>query len=224
MPVRAVSAVRPSTPTPASLSPKRTSIPELVAIASLLMATVALSIDIMLPALDDMARELGAAAGNDRQHVILALFAGFTLGQLVFGPLSDSIGRRPSILAGVVLYVLGSAVCASATSFETLIAGRVLQGGGAAGSADRHRRVDPRPAGGRGDGARDVAHHGIVHHGAGPGAGTRAVAAVRHAVARSVRGAVATVRDGRGVAGAASGRDARQSRAHCARGCSDRLS
>ena len=133
MPVRAVSAVQPSTPTPASLSPKQASIPELVAIASLLMATVALSVDIMLPALDDMARELGAAAGNDRQHVILALFAGFTLGQLVFGPLSDSVGRRPSIFAGVALYVLGSAVCASATSFETLIAGRVLQGVGAAG-------------------------------------------------------------------------------------------
>ena len=104
-----------------------------MAIASLLMATVALSIDVMLPALDDMARELGAAAGNRRQQVILALFVGFTFGQLVFGPLSDSVGRRPAIFAGVALYVLGSILCATATSFETLIASRVVQGVGAAG-------------------------------------------------------------------------------------------
>lgn len=97
------------------------------------MATVALSIDVMLPALDGIARELGAAAGNERQLIILALFAGLTVGQLVFGPVSDSVGRRPAILAGVGLHVPGSAVCAAATSFEVLLAGRVLQGFGEAG-------------------------------------------------------------------------------------------
>lgn len=64
---------------------------ELVAIAAILMATVALSIDIMLPALGEMGRDLGIADNNKRQWIITALFLGLTGGQLFFGPLSDSV-------------------------------------------------------------------------------------------------------------------------------------
>jgi len=106
---------------------------EFVAICAILMATVALSIDIMLPALGDMARDLGMDGDNGRQWIITALFVGLTAGQLVFGPLSDGIGRRPAIALGIGVFVAGSTLCALATSPEVMLLGRVVQGFGAAG-------------------------------------------------------------------------------------------
>lgn len=106
---------------------------EFIAIATILMATIALSIDVMLPALGDMALELGVAQDNRRQLIIVALFIGLAVGQLLFGPLSDAIGRRPAITFGAALFAIGGVVCALAPSFEVLIAGRILQGLGAAG-------------------------------------------------------------------------------------------
>lgn len=60
-------------------------------------------------------------------------FVGFALGQLFWGPLSDKYGRRPMLIAGVILYIVTSALCASSTSIEALIGFRALQalGGGA---------------------------------------------------------------------------------------------
>ena len=106
---------------------------ELLALATLLMATVALSIDVMLPALGMIALEFGVAEGNRRQWVIVAVFVSLAIGQMIFGPLSDATGRRPAIVLGAALFVAGGLMCAMATSFEFLIAGRVLQGFGAAG-------------------------------------------------------------------------------------------
>jgi DHA1 family bicyclomycin/chloramphenicol resistance-like MFS transporter len=106
---------------------------ELVAIAAILMATVALSIDIILPALGEVASELGIADNNQRQWIVTTLFLGLTAGQLFFGPLSDAVGRRPSIVMGVAVFVLGSLICALAPSFEVMMVGRVVQGLGAAG-------------------------------------------------------------------------------------------
>lgn len=106
---------------------------ELIAIATVLMATIALSIDVMLPALGDMASEFGVTDSNRRQLVIITLFLGLAFGQLIFGPLSDAIGRRPSITLGAVLFATGGLICALSSTFEGLIAGRVLQGIGAAG-------------------------------------------------------------------------------------------
>ena len=97
------------------------------------MATVALSIDIMLPALGDMAGDLGIEDSNKRQWIITTLFAGLTIGQLLFGPLSDGIGRRPAITLGIGVFVAGSVLSALATSFEAMMLGRVVQGFGAAG-------------------------------------------------------------------------------------------
>lgn len=106
---------------------------EFVAICAVLMATVALSIDIMLPALGDIADALHMQRNNQRQWIITALFAGLAVGQLVFGPLSDGIGRRPAIAVGIGVFVAGSMLCALATSAEAMIFGRVVQGFGAAG-------------------------------------------------------------------------------------------
>lgn len=105
---------------------------EFIALIALLTAMVAMSIDTMLPAIGDIARELGATNPNDRQYIILGFFGGMMFGNLIFGPISDSVGRKPTIFAGLLIYAAGALVCAYATSFPVLIAGRLLQGFGAA--------------------------------------------------------------------------------------------
>ena len=107
--------------------------PEFVALSALLMSSVALSVDIMLPALGEIARDFSLRDDNDRQFIIVALFLGLTFGQLLFGPLSDTLGRRPMILAGLGFFIAGAVVSAVAPSFEVMIAGRLMQGFGAAG-------------------------------------------------------------------------------------------
>lgn len=112
---------------------RQPSFAESVALLALLISLVALSIDAMLPALPALAAELGAAHPGDTPLVIAALFLGLSVGQLVCGPVSDSVGRRPVVLAGLAFYLAGAALCAFAGSFTVLLAGRVLQGFGAAG-------------------------------------------------------------------------------------------
>lgn len=113
--------------------PRRLATAEFVAMLALLISLVALSIDAMLPALGAIARDLAATEDNDRQLVIGALFLGLAVGQMVYGPLSDSIGRKPAIYLGLLLFIAGALMAALASSFGLLIAGRVLQGFGAAG-------------------------------------------------------------------------------------------
>jgi MFS family permease len=72
---------------------------EFVTLIALIISLVALSIDAMLPALPEIAADLDVVRINDSQYVISVFFAGMGLGQLFFGPLSDSIGRRPAILS-----------------------------------------------------------------------------------------------------------------------------
>ena len=106
---------------------------EFVPLIALLMSLVALAIDAMLPALPAIGRDLEAPRPNDVQFIITSLFLGLGLGQMLFGPLSDRIGRRPAIHAGLVLFMIGCLVSIFAPTFETMIVGRVLQGIGVAG-------------------------------------------------------------------------------------------
>ena len=106
---------------------------EFVPLIALLMSLVALAIDTMLPALPAIGRDLGVPRPNDTQFVITALFVGLGFGQMLFGPLSDRIGRRPAIHAGLVLFMAGCLVSIFADGFKAMIAGRLLQGIGAAG-------------------------------------------------------------------------------------------
>ena len=106
---------------------------EFISLVALLMSLVALSIDAMLPALPEIGRDLGALRRNDTQFVITAVFLGLGLGQILFGPLSDRIGRRPAIHAGLALFMAGCLVSIFAPTFQVMIAGRVLQGVGVAG-------------------------------------------------------------------------------------------
>jgi DHA1 family bicyclomycin/chloramphenicol resistance-like MFS transporter len=96
-------------------------------------SVIALTIDAILPALDAISEDLGFADPSDRQLIVLAVFAGIGLGQPVFGPLSDAIGRRPAAMLGWALYVAGTAVAMLAPSLGWIVAGRVVQGLGAAG-------------------------------------------------------------------------------------------
>ena len=106
---------------------------EFIALMAFTMSLVALSIDAMLPAFPAMAGDLNVAADNDIQLVVSLLFIGMAVGQLFYGPLSDSIGRKPAIFIGFAIFILGSLLSMFATEFSVMLAGRVLQGIGAAG-------------------------------------------------------------------------------------------
>jgi DHA1 family bicyclomycin/chloramphenicol resistance-like MFS transporter len=106
---------------------------EFIALVALTTSLVAMSIDTMLPALGAMASELGAVQANDRQLILSMFFAGMAVGQLVYGPISDSTGRKPALYLGIALFIVGGAICATTHSFTWLLIGRALSGFGAAG-------------------------------------------------------------------------------------------
>ena len=92
-----------------------------------------LSTDMYLPALPQMARELGVNAGQIQLTLSLFL-AGFAVAQLIYGPLSDRFGRKPVMLGGLLLFIISSIACALADSIITLTLARFLQAlGGSAG-------------------------------------------------------------------------------------------
>lgn len=101
---------------------------EFVIIISLMISLIALSIDAMLPALPEIASDLNVANENDRQSIISMLFLGLALGQMFFGPLSDSIGRKPATYAGYVVYILGALISLFSGNFSMMLFGRFLQG------------------------------------------------------------------------------------------------
>jgi MFS transporter, DHA1 family, multidrug resistance protein len=104
-----------------------------IVLVALLTAMVAMSIDAMLPALGVIAGEFGVSEPNQRQYIITMFFLGMTAGTLIYGPVSDSTGRKPAIFAGLGIYVAGTLLAMFSTSFSMLLAGRLLQGFGAAG-------------------------------------------------------------------------------------------
>lgn len=106
---------------------------EFVSLMALLISLVALSIDAMLPALTDIGRDLGTTHANQPQLIVSVLFLGLALGQVVYGPLSDAIGRKKPIYAGLAIYFIGSVLCVFAESFTAMLVGRFLQGLGVAG-------------------------------------------------------------------------------------------
>ncbi|MBO2436091.1 multidrug effflux MFS transporter [Actinomadura nitritigenes] len=91
-----------------------------------------LSIDMYLPALPRVASDLSTGAVQ-AQLTLTACVAGLAVGQAVAGPLSDALGRRRPLLAGLAAYAVASLLCVAAPNVETLITLRVVQG--AAGAA-----------------------------------------------------------------------------------------
>jgi len=102
-----------------------------IVLLGVLTAVTPMAIDMYLPSLPAMSRDMGAPASAG-QLTLASFFAGLAIGQLIYGPVSDRLGRRPPLLAGAVLYVLASVGCAFAASMEILIVLRFVQALGAA--------------------------------------------------------------------------------------------
>ena len=106
---------------------------EFVALIALMTSLVALSIDAMLPALPAIGADLGVAEANRTQQVITVFMVGLSIGQLLYGPVSDSTGRRPMVFGGFALFAVGCVLALVAQDFRTMLVGRFLQGLGVAG-------------------------------------------------------------------------------------------
>jgi len=102
----------------------------MIVVLGALVALGPLTMDLYLPALPRITVELGVSS-SVTQLTLTGTLAGLALGQLIVGPLSDSLGRRKPLIAGIVLHMLASAVCLAAPGFAVLGVGRVLQGIGA---------------------------------------------------------------------------------------------
>src|ERR1700704_1015768 len=102
--------------------------PEFVVIILSIMALNPLAMDMMLPALPNIASAFHVTAANRPQMVLSIFLIGFGVGQFVMGPLSDRFGRRPVLLGGMAVYCVASVLAIAAPSFETLLLARALQG------------------------------------------------------------------------------------------------
>ncbi|BDM65958.1 Bcr/CflA family drug resistance efflux transporter [Shewanella sp. NFH-SH190041] len=101
--------------------------PGLLPLLMLMVLFSPLAIDIYLPSMPAMAKDFSVSASEVQSTIALFLFA-MGVGQIVIGPLTDRFGRRPVVLAGVVLYTLSSALAALAQDFAVMQWARVLQG------------------------------------------------------------------------------------------------
>lgn len=105
---------------------------EFIAMMALLISLVALSIDIILPAMAFISNEFNIINKNDTQHIISLFLLGMGIGLIFFGPLSDVKGRKFAIISGLGFYLLGSSILIFSTQFEIFLLGRLIQGFGAA--------------------------------------------------------------------------------------------
>lgn len=112
---------------------RRLPMPEFIAMLAFLFATIAFSIDAMLPALPQIAAELTPDDINRAQLILTAFVGGMGLGTLFAGPISDAIGRKRAITLGFAIYFLAALAALFAHSIEMLLIARFIQGLGAAG-------------------------------------------------------------------------------------------
>ena len=101
---------------------------EFIALMAALMSVVALAIDALLPALDVIGHSIGTVSNSENQLLIIMIFLGLGIGPLLFGPISDSLGRKPIVYVGFIIFILASFICINAQSIEVMILGRILQG------------------------------------------------------------------------------------------------
>ncbi|MGA0542244.1 Bcr/CflA family efflux MFS transporter [Neotabrizicola sp. VNH66] len=120
----------------------------------MLACTGTLPMHMFVPVLPFAATELGVDAAQIQLSIGVYVFT-LGIGQLLYGPVSDALGRRPVVIAGVLIFVAGSLVCAMAQSLGVLLAGRVLQAAGGAAGLTMARAVVRDVAGGAGS-QRDI--------------------------------------------------------------------
>ena len=108
---------------------------ELLTLMSAIMALMALGIDTMLPAFDEIRKAFNLGDSSPRAgQVITVFFMGLAIAQLVWGPIADRFGRKPVLYAGSIIYVIGAVGSALAPTFELLLLSRFVWGLGAAGA------------------------------------------------------------------------------------------
>jgi len=105
----------------------RISTPEFVAIMAMLVATVALSMDGLLPALSMIADDMTPDDPNRAQFVLSSFVVGMAVGTFFMGPISDSFGRKRVIHCGAVLYIFCALICATTDNFDVLLLARLGQ-------------------------------------------------------------------------------------------------
>ncbi|MGB1920969.1 MAG: multidrug effflux MFS transporter [Candidatus Puniceispirillaceae bacterium] len=99
-----------------------------LAIMALLTSIGALTTDIMLPALGVIGRDLDVGNINNTTLIVTAFFLGMAIGQLVVGPLADTYGRKPVVMWGYALFILGCLLSMVAESWTLMVVARVCQG------------------------------------------------------------------------------------------------
>jgi DHA1 family bicyclomycin/chloramphenicol resistance-like MFS transporter len=112
----------------------------LTALLSALTGIAPLTVDMYLPSMPDIGRLL-AASPAQVQLTLSCYLAGFGIGQVVYGPVSDRHGRRPVLLTALAIYCVASIACAVAPTIELLIAARFFQAVGGAGTVVLARAV-----------------------------------------------------------------------------------
>jgi MFS transporter, DHA1 family, multidrug resistance protein len=112
----------------------------MTALLALLTAFGPVATDMYVPSLPDIGRLLGADPATV-QLTLSAYLMGFAAGQVVYGPLSDRWGRKPTLLVALALFCAASLMCAVAPTIETLIAARALQALGGSGAIVLARAV-----------------------------------------------------------------------------------
>ncbi|MBN9063481.1 MAG: MFS transporter [Rhizobiales bacterium 65-9] len=105
---------------------------EFVTLVALIMAIGAFSIDNIMPAFGPIHAELKVESNNQVQLLMSVYMIAFAVMQLVYGPVSDMIGRRPTLIIGMSIYIVGSVCAVFAPTFDLLLVARALQGLGAA--------------------------------------------------------------------------------------------
>ena len=105
---------------------------EFILLMASLMSIVALAIDAILPAMSAIGISVNSLDTGNNQLLITMIFLGLGCGQLLFGPLSDSFGRKPIVYIGFAVFALGSIVCVLSHSLEMMVVGRIIQGIGLA--------------------------------------------------------------------------------------------
>lgn len=123
--------MQPGSPNAAG-QPSSPSVLEFVALIALMMGLTALSIDNLLPAFGPIQADFGIEAENDLQLLVYVYMIGFAVMQLVYGPLSDVLGRKPILTIGLTIYAAGCLLSLVAPTFTVLLVARAIQGIGVA--------------------------------------------------------------------------------------------
>jgi DHA1 family bicyclomycin/chloramphenicol resistance-like MFS transporter len=101
---------------------------EFIILMAALMSSVALALDALLPALDLIGIAVGNTDPSRNQWLVTLFFLGAGSGPLLFGPVSDSVGRKPIVYIGFGLFILASWLCVASESLTWMVIGRFLQG------------------------------------------------------------------------------------------------